>query len=97
MDISTLNCAVFVKIEDNIFSDIRIAFGVAAPTPVRCTSAEETGKGLEVTRENIGRIGKALLDDIRPRDSWRGTKAFRRQLAEVLAVRNLCMLTGLEE
>lgn len=97
MDISTLNCAVFVNVENNRFSDIRIAFGVAAPTPVRCSGAEKAALGLEVNRDNISFIGKAVLDDIKPRNSWRGSKAFRMQLAEVLTIRNLCRLTGLEE
>ncbi len=97
MDISTLNCAVSVWVENSCFSDMRIAYGVAAPTPVRCETAEKKAKGMEVTRENIGIIGKAVLEDIMPRDSWRGSKAFRLHLAEVMAVRNLCRLTGIEE
>ena len=97
MDISTLNCAVLVNLEEGRFSDIRIAFGVAAPTPVRCSRAEKAAAGLEVTRDNISLIAEAVLDDITPRDSWRGSKAFRMQLAEVLTVRSLCRLTGLEE
>ena len=97
MDIATLACSVLVKISDNIFTDIRIAFGVAAPTPLRCGSAEEAGRGLEVSKESISIISKAVLNDIKPRDSWRGSKDFRLHLAEVLSYRGLCRTAGLEE
>ena len=96
MDIATLGCAVLLKIDNNRFSDIRIAFGVASPTPVRCKGAEKAGIGLEVTQKNINIISKAVLDDIKPRDSWRGSKAFRLHLAEVLTSRSLSQLTGLK-
>ena len=97
MDIATLGCAVLAEIDNGIFKDIRIAFGVAAPTPVRCPAAEKKASGLKASRENIHKIAQAVLEDIKPRDSWRGSKEFRKHLAEVLTFRGLCKLSGLEE
>ena len=92
-----LGCAVLAEIDNGIFKDIRIAFGVAAPTPVRCPAAEKKASGLKASRENIHKIAQAVLEDIKPRDSWRGSKEFRKHLAEVLTFRGLCKLSGLEE
>ena len=43
MEIATLGCAVRVKLspDKTVLEDVRLAYGVAAPTPVRCYEAEE--------------------------------------------------------
>ncbi len=87
MDIATLGCATMVKVKDGRFEELRLAYGVAAPTPVRCPSAEQTAVGLEVNVDSIEKIAAAALNDVKPRDSWRGSKIFREQLVQELAKR----------
>ena len=91
MDIATLGCSVNVKLSDDkkTFTDIRIAYGVAGPVPMRAVHAEETGRGLEVTEENIAKIGDTVLEDVTPRDSWRASKAFREHISKLLCKRAL--------
>lgn len=91
MDIATLGCSVNVKLSEDkkTFTDIRIAYGVAGPVPMRAVHAEQEGRGLPVTEESIGKIGDAVLEDIRPRDSWRASKAFREHISKVLCRRAL--------
>ena len=91
MDIATLGCSVNVKLSDNkkIFTNIRIAYGVAGPIPMRAVHAEEAGRGLEVTEESIEKIGDTVLEDVTPRDSWRASKAFREHISKVLCKRAL--------
>lgn len=91
MEIATLGCSVNVKLSDDkkIFSDVRIAYGVAGPVPMRARSAEEFIKGKDVNLDNIVLFSKEVLKDINPRDSWRASKAFREHLAVELAKRAL--------
>jgi xanthine dehydrogenase FAD-binding subunit len=89
MDIATLGCSVMAKVSDGIFEDVRIAYGVAAPTPVRCPAAEKVAKGKIVNKDNIEKIAEATMLDVNPRDSWRGSKAFREQLVRENAKRAL--------
>lgn len=91
MDIATLGCSVNVKLTEDKkrFEDIRIAYGVAGPVPMRAVHAEEAGRGLEVTDENIEKIGDTVLQDVTPRDSWRASKAFREHISKVLCKRAL--------
>lgn len=91
MDIATLGCSVNVKLSEDkkTFTDIRIAYGVAGPVPMRAVHAEQEGNGLPVTEESIAKIGDAVLEDIRPRDSWRASKAFREHISKVLCRRAL--------
>lgn len=91
MDIATLGCSVNVKLSNSkkIFTNIRIAYGVAGPIPMRAVHAEEAGRGLEVTEESIEKIGDTVLEDVTPRDSWRASKAFREHISRVLCKRAL--------
>ncbi len=91
MDIATTGCSVNVKLsaDKKTIEDMRIAYGVAGPVPMRATFAEQTAKGKPVTIETIKEAAKAVLNDIHPRDSWRASKAFREHIAVVLAKRAL--------
>jgi xanthine dehydrogenase FAD-binding subunit len=89
MDIAMLSVVALGKIEDNTIIDLRIALGVAAPTPVRCKVAEEYAKGKPITNELIQEIGEKTLENAMPRNSWRGSKAYREHLIKELSKRAL--------
>ena len=69
------------------FDDVRIAYGVAAPVPIRAKSAEDYIRGKAVTEENIAAFAKTALNDVNPRTSWRASKELRLQLIEELSKR----------
>lgn len=87
MDISMLGVAVVVNSANGKFNDLRIALGVAAPTPVRCSEAEVYAKGKDITEETIKEIGLLAVKSSKARDSWRGSKSFREHLIETLTQR----------
>lgn len=91
MDIATTGCSVNVKLSEDkkTIKDVRIAYGVAGPVPMRAPSAEQVAKGKPVTKEGVKEFAKAVLEDINPRDSWRAAKDFRQHIAVVLAKRAL--------
>lgn len=91
MDIATTGCSVNVKLsaDKKTIEDVRIAYGVAGPIPMRAPTAESVAKGKSVSKEIIEAFGAAVLEDINPRDSWRASKAFRQHIAVELAKRCL--------
>lgn len=92
MEIATLGCAVRVKLSSDKkrIEDVRLGYGVAGPTPLRCRAAEEGLKGSLVTdKDAVLAFGKAALTEVNPRSSWRASKEFRLQLIEELAKRAL--------
>ena len=91
MEIATLGCSVNVRLSEDkkTVEDIRIAYGVAGPIPMRTPSAEQILRGNVYTEELIDKTADAVLLDIHPRDSWRAGKAFREHMAEVMAGRAL--------
>lgn len=89
MEIATLGCACLVKLTEDkrILQDMRIAYGVAAPTPVRCPETENAVKGQAISEALLIQTGKGVLQEVNPRTSWRASKEFRLQLVEELAKR----------
>lgn len=87
MDIAMLSVAVICNVENGIFNDLRIALGVSAPTPIRCSDAENYAKGNSVSVETIEAIGRYSLKSAKARNSWRGSKAYREHLIETLSQR----------
>ena len=91
MDIATTGCSVNVKLSANkqTMEDVRIAYGVAGPIPMRAATAEARAKGRPTTAEEIKAFAQTVLEDINPRDSWRAAKEFRQHIAVVMAERAL--------
>lgn len=91
MDIATLGCAVFARLgkDKKTVEEARLAFGVAAPTPIRCHQAEAAVAGMEIGEEMFAKIGEVALTEVKPRTSWRASEAFRRQLVRELSGRAL--------
>lgn len=89
MDIATLGCSVNVKLSEDkrVMEDIRIAYGVAGPVPMRASGAEQLLRGQALTRETKEQLVQTVLADIQPRESWRASKAFREHISKVLAKR----------
>lgn len=93
MDISMLGVCVVASKKENKFKDLRIALGVAAPTPIRCKDAEKYALGLEYSEENINNIAQYAVKSASARDSWRASKAYREHLIKELTVRGIYEVT----
>lgn len=91
LEIATLGCSVLVKLNSSkdTIDDVKIAYGVAAPTPSRAPSAEAFAKGKKLTENFLEEFGEKALSDMKPRDSWRASKEFREQLIKEMAKRSL--------
>jgi xanthine dehydrogenase FAD-binding subunit len=89
MYIAMLGVSVVCRTEENKFSDVRIALGVAAPTPIRCIEAEAYAAGRDITPETLKEIGRYAVKSSKARDSWRASKAYREHLIEILTYRAL--------
>ena len=89
MEIATLGCAVSVKLTEDKkhIQDLRLAYGVSAPTPIRCHTTEEAVKGMETGEALAQAVGKGALEEVNPRSSWRACREFWLQLVEELGRR----------
>jgi len=87
MDIATIGCAALCRVENDVMEDLRIAYGVASPVPVRCKKGETLAKGKKITKALLTEIAEMVPDDLSPRNSWRASKDFRLHIIKTLASR----------
>ncbi len=85
MDIATIGCGAAVKMNGTVFDTVKLAFTVAAPTPIRCRTAEQAVTGRDFSEETIQILTDALTKDVKPRTSWRASKEFRLHIIKTLA------------
>jgi len=90
MDIATLGVAVLCRFTaGQVLEDLRIALGVAGPTPLRCSAAEDFARGKVLSAENIAAICELTVEASRARTSWRASKEYREHLIKELTQRAL--------
>jgi xanthine dehydrogenase small subunit len=75
-DISTVAGAYRVRIKNGRIEKARLAFGGMAATPKRANHAEAA-----LLKNGFDAARAALAQDFQPLDDWRGTAAYRRQVA----------------
>jgi xanthine dehydrogenase small subunit len=75
-DISTVAGAYRVRVKNGRIEDARLAFGGMAATPKRARHAEEA-----LLKDGFDAARAALAQDFQPLDDWRGTAAYRLQVA----------------
>lgn len=81
--------AVLHQLEEDelVCKEIRIALGVAAPTPMRAKKAENLLRGKKVTDELLEDVAEVAAKEAQPRDSIRGEAWYRKDMIRVLVKR----------
>ena len=91
IDIAIVNMSARITMDDKgILTDVRIAFGAVAPTPLRIKTAEEMLLGADVSRIKntlIGEVSNKVAEEIKPITDVRGTAEYRREISRVLTKR----------
>jgi len=89
MDIALVNCAVFLTLapKGGVISEIRIALGAVAPTPVRARSAEDLLRGKSPDKGAIEEAAALAAAGVSPIDDVRSSANYRRAMVRVLTRR----------
>jgi carbon-monoxide dehydrogenase medium subunit len=88
-DYATVAVAAQAELADGVCRGLRIALGAAGPTPVHATAVERQLEGKTVTPEGIRRAAEAVADQVDPLDDFRGSSAYKRDMAVVFTRRAL--------
>jgi aerobic carbon-monoxide dehydrogenase medium subunit len=67
--------------------EVRIALGVAAPTPMRAQKAETLLRGRKITEALMDQVAETAAAEAQPRDSIRGEAWYRRDMIKVFVKR----------
>lgn len=73
--------------DELVCKEVRIALGVAAPTPVRAIKAESLLRGKKISDELLGEVAETAAKEAQPRDTIRGEAWYRRDMIRVLVKR----------
>lgn len=82
MDIATSTCSVNVKLSEDkkTIQALRMGYGVAGPIPSRVPESEALAKGAPASMETVKKVAANILNELKPRDSWRASKALRQHI-----------------
>ncbi len=73
--------------DEIVCKEIRIALGVAAPTPMRAIKAEKLLRGQKISDELLDQVAETASKEAQPRDTIRGEAWYRRDMIKVLVKR----------
>jgi len=81
--------SILHKMEEDeiICKDVRIALGVAAPTPMRALKAEALLRGKKLSDELLEEAANIASQEAQPRDTLRGEAWYRKDIVRVLVKR----------
>jgi carbon-monoxide dehydrogenase medium subunit len=93
MDIAVVGvgASVTLDLEEDRFTDARIALAAVGPTPIFASKASEALEGKRIDAATIDRACKLATEQSSPIDDMRGTAEFRRHLVGVLTRRTLAI------
>ncbi len=94
-DISIVNAAATLLIQDDIITTARLVMGAVAPIPLRTALAEEALIGQPPTEETVQRAAELVRDEVRPISDQRASANYRQRMSGVAAVRALRQAAGL--
>ena len=79
--ISKICFAGAIRMNGDVVSDVRIALGSVAPTPIRATRTESALRGKRLDESTIAAAMKMLTSEIAPIDDIRSTARYRTRVA----------------
>jgi CO/xanthine dehydrogenase FAD-binding subunit len=93
---SVSSAAVRLEMEGAKVSDIRIALGGVAPTPVRAYNSEKEFIGNELSRESVSSFADSVAEDISPITDVRGSAEYRMDIAKIQVRQAVLEAAGME-
>lgn len=94
-DISIVNAATTLNIQDGVIIAARLVMGAVAPIPLRTVQAEKALPGQPPTEETFQRAAEIVREEVRPISDHRASADYRRRMSGVAAVRALRQAAGL--
>jgi carbon-monoxide dehydrogenase medium subunit len=86
-DYATIAEAALGEVEDGACRRLRVALIAAGPTPVRATAVEQAIEGRPVSAASVRRAAEAVVEHVDPLDDFRGSAAYKTEMAIVFTRR----------
>ncbi|HXZ04288.1 MAG TPA: xanthine dehydrogenase family protein subunit M [Ktedonobacteraceae bacterium] len=96
-DISLVNAAATLMINNNTIKSVHLVIGAVAPIPLRVKIAEEALIGQVPTEEAFQQAAEIVRTEVRPISDQRASAEYRRRMSKVAAMRALRQAAGLTQ
>lgn len=94
-DYATVAAAALVQVDpDGTCRQARVGLGSVAPVPVRARKLEAALKGNKLTPQFLKEACAVVKEEVEPLDDFRGSAAYKRDMAAVIARRTLEQALG---
>ena len=93
-DYATVAVAALAHVEAGICQDLRVSLIAAGPTAIHATAVEKELTGKLITSDSIRQAADAVFDQVDPIDDFRGSAAYKRDMAVVFTRRALDRVLG---
>lgn len=94
-DYATVAVAARAETDGGICRNLRIALAAAGPTSIRATAVEQALEGRVITPAAVREAAEAVAGQVDPLDDFRGSSAYKRDMAVVFTRRALERVLGL--
>jgi xanthine dehydrogenase FAD-binding subunit len=89
LDIAAISIGIGGVLQRGVLTQVRVAFGAVAPTPIRAPKTEAALEGHALTVDTIGAVAQVAHDEVRPISDVRASEWYRRELIHNLTKRVL--------
>ena len=89
LDIATISIGIAGTLKDGALTDVRVAFGAVAPTPIRAAQTEKALEGLKLDEASIERVASIARDEVKPIDDVRASAWYRKEMIHNITKRIL--------
>jgi CO/xanthine dehydrogenase FAD-binding subunit len=89
LDISTISIGIAGALKGGVLTNVRVAFGAVAPTPIRAAQTEQALEGQKLDDASIERIAAVARDEVKPIDDVRASAWYRKEMIHNITKRIL--------
>lgn len=89
LDIAAISIGIGGVLQRGVLTQVRVAFGAVAPTPIRAPKTEAALEGHALTADTIVAVADVAHDEVRPISDVRASEWYRRELIHNLTKRVL--------
>jgi len=89
LDISTISIGIAGTLKEGVLSNVKVAFGAVAPTPVRAPRTEKALEGQRLDEASIAKAADVAKDEVKPIDDVRATAWYRKEMIHNITKRIL--------
>ena len=89
LDISTISIGIAAVLQQGVLSNVRVAFGAVAPTPMRAPRTEQALEGRRLDSALMETAANTARDEVTPIDDIRASAWYRKELIHNITKRML--------